>query len=134
MTVHRREKNMARRSTGTAGLAIVMTLLGSVASIPAQNFGVGAAEKYFTIDWERGEYRGRPSVHGYIANRWGLAITDLRVKVEGLDAAGAVTSATIGRVPGDVAPGSRGYFEILVPPAPNYRVSLSTYSMIEGRR
>ncbi len=123
---------MVRMSTWMAGLALVMALLGSVASTPAQNFAMVDGEKYFTIDWERGQYRGRPSVRGYIANRWGLAATNLRLKVEGLDGTGAVTSTTIDRVPGDVAPGSRGYFEILVPPAPNYRVSLSTYSMIES--
>jgi len=51
-------------------LAIVMTLLGSVASAPAQNFGMGEGTTFFTIDWERGQHRGKPSVRGYIANHW----------------------------------------------------------------
>src|SRR5881628_2230756 len=123
---------MARMSFWVAGLVIVMSLLGSVASSPAQNFGMSGAEKYFTIDWEPGRYRGRPSVRGYIANHWGLAATNLSLKVEGLDAAGAVTSTTIDRIPGDVAPGSRVYFEVLATPAPSYRLSVMTYTWVEG--
>ena len=118
--------------TSVAFLAIVMTLLGSVASAPAQNFGMGEGTTYFTIDWERGQYRGQPSVRGYIANHWGLAATDLRLKVEGLDVAGAVTSTTIDRIPGDVAPGSRAYFEVLAPPAPSYRLSVTSYAWVDG--
>ena len=73
---------MARRSTGTAGLAIVMTLLGSVASIPAQNFGMGAAEKYFTIDWEhtatlRPSQCDRPS--GFHASRGTMHLIGARM-------------------------------------------------------
>ena len=109
-------------------LAIVMTLLGSVASAPAQNFGMGEGTTFFTIDWERGQHRGKPSVRGYIANHWGLAATDLRLKVEGLDVAGPVTSTTIDRIPGDVAPASRAYFDVLAPPAPSYRLSVMTYT------
>ena len=92
---------MARMSACIGGLAIVLIVLGSVASPSAQNFGMVDGEKHFTIDWERGQYRGRPSVRGYIANSWGQAATDLRLKVEGLDAAGAVISTTIDRIPGD---------------------------------
>src|SRR5436190_17818062 len=98
---------LSETSVSVNVLAIVMTLLGSVASAPAQNFGMEQGTTYFTIDWERGQHRGKPSVRGYIANHWGLAATDLRLKVEGLDVAGAVTSTTVDRIPGDVAPGSR---------------------------
>src|SRR2546425_9837308 len=113
-------------------LAIVMTLLGSAASARAQTFGMGEGTPFFTIDWERGQHRGKPSVRGYIANHWGLAATDLGLKVEGLDVAEAVTSTTIDRIPGDVAPGSRAYFEVLAPPAPSYRLSVMTYTWVEG--
>src|SRR2546422_8747272 len=75
-------------------LAIVMTLLGSVGSAPAQNFGMGEGTTFFTIDLERGQHRVKPSVRGYIANHWGLAATDLRLKVEGLDVDVAVYSTT----------------------------------------
>src|SRR5215470_13230935 len=129
MKVQKREgRTMARMSTSMAGLTLVMAFLGSVTSTPAQNFGMVDEEKYLTIDWENGKYKGKSSVRGYISNRWGRAATDVHVKVEGLDAAGTVTSTTIDQVLGDVGPGSRSYFEILVPPAPSYRVSLASYS------
>ena len=79
---------MARMSTWTAGLALVMAFVGPVPSTPAQNFGMVDGEKYFTIDWENGKYKGKSSVRGYISNRWGRAATNVHVKVEGLDAAG----------------------------------------------
>src|SRR5262250_3343646 len=82
-------------TTGIAGLAVLMTPLEPAANASAQNFGMSDVEKYFTIDWEQAQYRGRPSVRGYIANHWGLAATDVRLKVEGLNAAGAVTSTTV---------------------------------------
>src|SRR5947207_300100 len=69
---------LSETSVSVNVLAIVMTLLGSVASAPAQNFGMEQGTTYFTIDWERGQHRGKPSVRGYIANHWGLAATDLR--------------------------------------------------------
>src|SRR5262249_57645921 len=117
---------MARRSTWTAGLALVMAFVAPVPSTSAQNVGMVDGEKYFTIDWENGKYQGKSSVRGYVSNRWGRAATDVHVKVEGLDAAGTVTSTTIDQGLGDVGPGSRSYFEILVPPPPNYRLSLPT--------
>ena len=51
--------------------------------------------------------------------------------VEGLDAAGTVISSIVERLPGDFAPGSRSYFEVLVPATSNYRASLSSYSWID---
>ena len=115
----RRRPMTALTITWIAGLAVLMTLLEPAARASAQNFGMSDAEKYFTIDWERAQYRGRPSVRGYIANRWGLAATDVRLKVEGLNAAGSVTSTTVERIPGDVAAGSRSYFEVPAPTAPS---------------
>ena len=119
---------MARTSTCLAGLALVTILLGSVASPRAQNFGMVDGASLLTLDWERGERRGRPAVHGYINNRWGLVATNLQVTVEGLDAAGTVISTIVDRLPGEIAPGSRSYFEVLVPATSNYRVLLSSYS------
>jgi len=122
---------MARTSTCLAGLALVTTLLGSVASPRAQNFGIVDGASLLTLDWERGEYRGKPTVHGYINNRWVMVANNFQVTVEGLDAAGTVISSTVDRVPGDLAPGSRSYFEVLVPATSNYRVSLSSYSWVD---
>jgi len=122
---------MAQTSTCLAGLALVMTLLGSVVSLWAQNFGIVDGASLLTLDWERGEYRGRPTVHGYINNRSVMVANNFQVTVEGLDATGTVISTTVDRVPGDLAPGSRSYFEVLVPTTSNYRVSLSSYSWVD---
>jgi hypothetical protein len=122
---------MARTSMWLAGLTLVTALLGSVASTRAQNFGKVDGARFLTLDWERGEYRGKPAVHGYINNRWVQAANNLQVTVEGLDASGTVISSIVDRLPGDLAPGSRSYFEVLVPATSNYRVSLSSYSWID---
>jgi len=119
---------MAWMSTWLTGLTLVTALLGSVASTQAQNFGVVEGTRGLTLDWERGERLGRPAVRGYINNRWTQVANNIQVTVEGLDAAGAVTSTTVDRIPGELNPGSRSYFEVLVPATSNYRVVLSSYS------
>src|SRR5262249_62228624 len=90
---------MARTSTCLAGLALVMTLLGSVASPRAQNFGIVDGPSLLTLDWERGEYRGKPTVHGYINNRSVMVANNFQVTVEGLDAAGEAISSTLAPAP-----------------------------------
>jgi hypothetical protein len=112
-------------------LVVVLTLLGTVASTTAQNFAMVGGEQFFTVAWERTQYLGKPYVGAHVGNTWGFPAADVRVKVEGLDTTGAVTSTTIDRAPWIVMPGSRIYFEIPAPPAPSYRVSVVTYTWVQ---
>jgi hypothetical protein len=62
-----------------------------------------------------------------------LATRNVRLRVEALDAAGAVTAAYIGYVNGFITPGSRVYFEVPVETkAPSYRVSVLSFDPVQG--
>ena len=80
-------------------------------------------ERYFKLQWEGADYRGRPAVRGSILNDFGFPARQVRLLIDSLDTAGAVTAQTIAYVPGDLTPGTRHYFEAPVPAAAaSYRV------------
>ena len=98
-----------------------------------QSYGIYGTDSYFKIEWQPDERRGKPMVSGYVANQWGLATRNVRLRVEALDAAGAVTATYIGYVNGLITPGSRNYFEVPVEAkAPSYRVTVLSYDPVQG--
>jgi hypothetical protein len=56
----------------------------------------------------------------------------MQLLVEGLDAAGTVATKTMTWVR-DVPPNNRAFFEVAVPNAPSYRVSVLTFDWVEDR-
>src|SRR5262245_8040496 len=58
-----------------------------------------------------GERAQRPEVHGHILNEFGFPARKLRLLVNSLDPAGALTDQTLVYVPGELRPGSRYYFD-----------------------
>jgi hypothetical protein len=98
----------------------------------AQNFG-GSDDRHFALDWEPGERRGRSIVVGYVANTSGYIFADVRLRVEALDAAGQVVSTTVGYVIGDLGPSTRRLFEVRVPRASTYRVTVLSYDRLESQ-
>jgi hypothetical protein len=94
----------------------------------AQPYRVYGGEQFFTLDWEPGQYCGRATVEGHVANVYGIAADRVRLLVESLDASGQVTATTIGYVNGLVMPGTRVYFDVPVgQQAPSYRVSILSW-------
>ena len=82
-------------------------------------------ERYFRVEWQAADANGRPAVHGRIRNEYGFTAHKVRVLIDSLDAAGAVSAQTIAYVPFDITPGTGGYFEAYVPArAASYRVSV----------
>jgi hypothetical protein len=99
----------------------------------AQSYGIYGTDSYFKVEWQPDERRGKPMVSGYVTNQWGLATRNVRLRVEALDAAGAVTATYIGYVNGYVIPGSHVYFEVPVQAkAPSYRVSVLSFDPVQG--
>ena len=99
----------------------------------AQDFGGGRPEeRYFRVEFSPATSRsGRPVLQGYLYNRHGEWAYRVRLLVEGLDAAGAVTATSIGYVTGDVPAGGRSYFEIAAPaPAARWRVRVFAYEWL----
>ena len=90
-------------------------------------------ERYFKLQWEGADYRGRPAVRGYILNDFGFSARRVRLLIDSLDTAGAVTAQTIAYVAGDLTPGSRHYFEAPVPAAAaSYRVLVFQWEWMQS--
>jgi hypothetical protein len=82
-------------------------------------------ERYFTLEWQAADTNGRPTVHGHIRNEFGFTANKVRLLIDSLDAAGAVTAQTLAYIPFAVTPGTGAYFEARVPArAASYRVSV----------
>jgi hypothetical protein len=124
----------------------LMTVLRMVVVVAAVAWPVVAgaqtpathAESDFRFELEDAQspHRGR-GVEGYLYNGLPWRITNVRLRVESLDATGTVTGEGSGWVLGDVRAGGRGYFFFLVSPgATSYRATVQSFDrvMLEAPR
>lgn len=89
-------------------------------------------DRFFSLQWQAAD-GARPLVYGSLGNEFGLGAQKVRLLVDSLDGAGAVTGQTIVYVPGYVLPGSRYYFETRVPAAAaSYRVQMFQWEWIQS--
>jgi hypothetical protein len=88
-------------------------------------------ERHFTVDWQPGQYGGRPIVEGYVTNVSPYETTKLQLLVETLDGAGRVTGQQVAWLPGELLGGGRAYFQVPAGPAPAYRVRVFSYDRTE---
>ena len=74
-------------------------------------------------------------VEGYVYNGLPWRITNVRLRVDGVDANGTVTASASGWVVGDVKAGDRGYFYVPVSqPAKTYRATVQSFDKVAGER
>jgi hypothetical protein len=79
----------------------------------------------FAVDAYPATWKGRPMVAGHVYNKRSMRATRVRLRVEAVDAAGAVLASDIRQLDRDVEVGDRVFFEVSPPaPAPAYRVSV----------
>ena len=135
------------RTAATCAVVLVLTQAcagGMMQSAPgtssgagapsAQSYGIYGTDRYFTLEWQPLERRGKPVVSGYVTNQWGIGVSNVRLRVEALDAAGNVSATDIGYVFGDVTPGAHVYFEVPVrQKAASYRVSVLSFDAAQCR-
>ena len=89
-----------------------------------------ANEFRFELEEAQNPTRGR-AVEGYVYSNLPWRITNVRVRVETLDATGAVTGESSGWVVGDVRSGGRGYFYVPVPArGATYRASVQSFDKV----
>jgi len=70
-------------------------------------------------------------VEGYVYNGLPWRITNVRLRVESVDANGTVTASASGWVMGDVKAGGRGYFYVPVSsPAMTYRATVQAFEKV----
>jgi hypothetical protein len=114
-------------------LALAVLVVGSAMPAAAAELQPMMAgwERIFTVDWQPAEYRGKPTVEGYVNNVSPYNTRSIRVLVERLDTAGQVTNQQIAWVPGDLLGGGRLFFQVPTAPASAYRVRVFSYDRIE---
>jgi hypothetical protein len=89
-------------------------------------------QRYFDIDWHRGERHGTPILSGRVENRYGEAATNVQLLVDGLDAKGKVVTQKVTWLGDDVPASNSAYFEVPVEAASNYRVSVFAYDWLDA--
>jgi hypothetical protein len=113
--------------------AIASSILGAVTmltalaptSSPAQPTQA-TADRPFRLEWSK----DGPKVNGYVYNTTSRYAGYLTLLVEGVDASGNVVNTTKTWVR-DVPPNYRSFFDVAVPGAPSYRVSVLSYSWLQ---
>ena len=123
--------------------AMIAMLVGALVLVPMTS-GLRAAdeliepfvpgwERFFRVDWEVAEPRGRPLVHGYIVNSSPYTVTRMQLLLDALDGDGRVVAQQISWIPGTVTAFSRGYFEIPAQQrAEAYRVRVLAFDRLQG--
>ena len=108
---------------------IVTTLSGSVVST-AQT-APGDERSQFRFEFEETEGRRGLGVEGWAHNGLSWRVTDVRLRVDCVDANGNVAASAAGWVLGDVLAGGRGYFFVPISSrAARYRVSVVSFHKV----
>jgi hypothetical protein len=85
-----------------------------------------SADRAFRLEWSK---EGR-KVDGYVYNQTSRHAARMSLLVEGVDGSGKVMAATRTWV-ADVPPNNRSYFQVAVPDAPSYRITIVSYNLIQ---
>jgi hypothetical protein len=113
-----------------AGLMIIPALASTLA------WGEGFADASawpFRVTWEPRTSAPRPSIEGYVYNDSFYWMDNVRLRIEGLDAAQRTISERYVWAPGTIPPSNRIYFTTeSVPGAASYRVSVASYQLRTG--
>ncbi|MBI3825890.1 MAG: hypothetical protein HY294_07835 [Candidatus Rokubacteria bacterium] len=93
----------------------------------------GFTDTWFKVDFTV-EPRGEAlRASGYVYNNYGRPVGDVRVLAQALDASNRLVGQRLAWVPGGIPALSRSYFEVgPLPPADHYRVSVWSYTVLEG--
>jgi hypothetical protein len=120
---------------GTRSVAALLTsvLVGAsiavTAPIPAAEvYTKETLDQYFRLEWSK---NGR-NLNGYVYNSSNRRASRMQLLVEGVDDSGKALAKTATWVR-DVPPNNRAFFEVPVPEAPSYRVSVLTFDWIDDR-
>ena len=114
-----------------AALALWLAACASSQTGPLEPLVVGG-ERFFKLEWQVDQSRGRPVVFGYILNDWGLPASGVRILVEGVGPDGQLLGQQLAWV-GSLTPGTRAYFEVPAEQrAPAYRVRVFSFDWVLG--
>ena len=107
-------------------VATLSAMAPAIALAPAAAQVRESPDPAFRVEWSK---EGR-KVNGYVYNQTSRYAARMSLLVEGVDASGKVVAATRTWVP-DVPPNNRAYFQVAVPDAPSYRITIVSYNWIQ---
>jgi hypothetical protein len=107
-------------------VATLLAMAPAIALAPAAAQVRESPDPEFRVEWSK---EGR-KVNGYVYNQTSRYAARMSLLVEGVDASGKVVAATPTWVP-DVPPNNRAYFQVAVPDAPSYRITIVSYNWIQ---
>ena len=111
-------------------LVIAMTL-ATIAGADVVRAETATADAPFRLELAQANGARGLGVEGYVYNGLPWRITNVRVRVESVDANGMVTASASGWVIGDVKAGGRGYFYVPVSaPAKTYRGAVQSFDKV----
>ena len=116
--------------------AALVLLVGVGRAVPA---GAQPASECasFRVEWNRGVLSPTAEkLEGFVYNQSPCVVTDVRIHVVAVNAAGQPIAETLGWVYGDIAAGARGYFVLPLPDAPaaDYRVDVLSFDQVSSGR
>jgi hypothetical protein len=94
----------------------------------AELYAPETLDRYFQLEWSR----AGKNVNGNVYNTGNRRAAHMILLVEGLDGAGNPVTKTTTWVR-DVPPNNRAFFEVAVPTAAAYRVSVQSFDWVEDR-
>ena len=109
--------------------AIVLSL--AVVMPPPKVCGAAHGTPSVRVDAAPRVIAGAPALAGYIYNDGPYRITNVRLKVAALDGNGVGIEEVMGRVEGDIAARSRGYFIVtMTRTASSHRVTVVSFDIV----
>ena len=110
----------------------LLLVLGACAPVMPPG-GVTTDTSDFSVETHADTRKGRPVAMGYVHNKRNLQATHVQLRVETLDAAGAVVASNIRFLDRDINPNDRVYFEVSpAVPGASYRVTVHYVSWQSG--
>ena len=107
----------------------MMTIDGSV--VAQAQTATADAQTPFQFELAQADGPRGLGVEGYVHNGLPWRITNVRLRVDSIDASGTVTASAWGWVQGDVKAGGRGYFYVALPSAANtYRATVQSFDKV----
>jgi len=105
----------------------VLVLAAATVTAATEIYAPQSLERYFRIETHVERGAKGPVVWGYVYNNTNIHAERMIVKVDALDASGAVIRSTTTWVPGLVPATYRAYFETRVPEGAQYRVQVLSF-------
>ena len=124
-----RAGSMAAPSTGTvSGDWDIDTEVPGKETHQADSVGAD----FFHVDWQSSaDGRGQSRLTGYVYDDEGQPATDVEIQIVMLDATGHEVESVLRPVRGLVPGNGRAYFDVSVPDAPSYQVSVASFQLVE---